>query len=235
MLSAIARLFVDRVAYPAVRRLRWRLGDVTVEGLVQHRARMRSAEYVEANMPTAMMFSDVAKFRSYAFLKRAPGGLNLEFGVRAGAGVNLFASLTSEVVFGFDSFLGLKEDWGGALDSPAGRFSRGGRLPKVRSNVRLVKGWFHETLPGFLEQHSSFVSFANVDSDTYEAAVSVLESIGGRLRIGSILIFDEYLGIPGWEHCEFRAWQEFVARSGMTYKYLAVSDNRVALVITGAG
>jgi hypothetical protein len=232
VLSAIARGFVDRIAWPAVRRLRWRLGETTVDGLVQQRARERSAAYVEAHMPTAMIFSDAERFRAWAFSKRPSGGLILEFGVRQGAGVNLFASLTSEPVFGFDSFEGLKEDWGGALDSPAGRFTQQGRLPRVRPNVTLVKGWFHETLPGFLAEHPGAVSFVNVDSDTYEAAATVLSAIGPRLRAGSVILFDEYLGIPGWEQCEFRAWQEFVAGAGAAYQYLAFSDNRVALAVT---
>jgi hypothetical protein len=32
-----------------------------------------------------------------------------------------------------------------------GSFSRNGNFPKVNSNVELIKGWFHETLPNFIK------------------------------------------------------------------------------------
>ena len=52
-------------------------------------------------------------------------------------------------LYGFDSFKGLPEkqrDW-----YDKGSFNRNGNLPKVNSNVKLIKGWFNETLMKFIQ------------------------------------------------------------------------------------
>jgi hypothetical protein len=48
-------------------------------------------------------------------------------------------------------------------------------------------------------------------------------------------VFDEYFNYPGWEQHEHRAWQEFVARSKIRFKYVAYTCNneQVAVVVTG--
>jgi len=184
-------------------------------------------------MRGVMIFSDPASFRTYAFNKRTLQGLNLEFGVRTGTGVNLFASLTTDRIYGFDSFVGLKEDWPGAIDAPAGKFTQKGKLPSVKGNVSLVKGWFDETLPAFLEDHTDLISFVNVDCDTYESTNVILNLCVDRFSEGTVIIFDEYIGFPDWERGEFLAWKEFIGKHGVSYKYISFSDNRVAIIITG--
>jgi hypothetical protein len=104
-------------------------------------------------------------------------------------------------------------------------------LPEVAPNVSLVKGWFNETLPRFLADHPEPVAFMHVDSVTYEAARTVLDLTGDRLKRGAVVVFDEYFGARGWRLGEFKAWQEFVAARGLTYEYLAFSDQAVAVVI----
>jgi hypothetical protein len=41
------------------------------------------------------------------------------------------------------------------------------------------------------------------------------------IRVGTIIIFDEYFNHPGWQEGEFRAFQEFVSNRNIVYKYLA--------------
>jgi hypothetical protein len=71
------------------------------------------------------------------------------------------------MVYGFDSFEGLPEDWAiGVMNGKedTDRFIRGktfdlrGNLPVVRPNVRLLKGWFDKTLPEFLDGTAKFVN-----------------------------------------------------------------------------
>jgi hypothetical protein len=47
-------------------------------------------------------------------------------------------------------------------------------------------------------------------------------------------VFDEYFNYPGWQQHEFKAWQEFVAASGLSYEYLGLVRNnqQVAVRIT---
>jgi hypothetical protein len=90
-------------------------------------------------------------------------------------GEDLVAHVRSIVgSFGFDSFEGLKEVWRGN-QLGKGAFDRGGRMPRVESNVTLVKGWFDQTLPNFLAQHPGPAVYLHIDSDTFEAALVVDE------------------------------------------------------------
>ena len=229
MLDRLAKKIVDALIIPASRRKRFALGDTTVVGAMQRQSVEESAEYARRNMVTAMLFERTNDFRAHAFSKRKPQGLILEFGVFQGLGVNLFASLTTDPVHGFDSFEGLQEDWGGSLGAVKGFFDVKGVLPKVRSNVTLHKGWFNETLPGFLAAHPEEVSFVNFDADTYESTKYLLDALADRIRPGAILLFDEYFGFRGWREGEYRAWQEYVAERGVKFTYLAICEGRIAV------
>jgi hypothetical protein len=38
-----------------------------------------------------------------------------------------------------------------------------------------------------------------------------------------VILFDEYYNFPRWQEHEFKAFQEFVAKSGVEYEYIAYS------------
>jgi hypothetical protein len=199
---------------------------------VHMRAVEDSVDYIEENMQRAMHFNFREDFWNYAFGQRKVEGLILEFGVWQAFSTNFFAKLApNERVYGFDSFEGLQEDWAGN-DRPKGYFSLGGKLPKVRDNVTLVKGFFNDSLPEFLRvQRNTPVSFIHFDADTYEATRTVFNLLQGRLMDGTVVIFDEYLGYRGWRLGEWKAWQEFVKENGIEYQYLAFSEKQVAIKI----
>jgi hypothetical protein len=148
-------------------------------------------------------------------------GLYLEFGVYKGDSINHFAELTPDVTWhGFDSFEGLPEAW--TLGAKAGAFSIGGNLPPVRGNVRLTKGFFEQTLPGFVAQHrSEKIALLHVDCDLYSSTVTILEQVGDMLVPGTIIIFDELINYHGWEEGEFKAFTEFVAARKLAFEYVA--------------
>jgi hypothetical protein len=161
-------------------------------------------------------------------------GLVCEFGVFEGASINhIAARVPHRAVFGFDSFEGLPEHWRESFGP--GMFTTGGRLPEVRPNVRLLKGWFDETLPPFVARHPGPVALLHVDCDLYSSTKCVLEHLGGSLVPGSVVVFDEYFNYPGWERHEFRAFSEFVAARRLRYEYLAYNrlHEQVAVRVTG--
>ena len=159
-------------------------------------------------------------------------GIIAEFGVFKGKSINFFATKCPNArVFGFDSFLGLEEDWGGWI-LPAGYFSTNGVLPKCASNVKLNKGWFVDTVPIFKnELQDEVISFLHIDSDTYKPAKYVLNALADNLKRGSIIVFDEYFGYTGWRLHEFKAFQEFVLEHNVEYKYIAYTGEQVAVEI----
>lgn len=144
-------------------------------------------------------------------------GLWLEFGVFEGDSLNYIAGRVDFLVYGFDSFEGLPSRWG--LQYKQGAFSTGGHLPEIRPNVRLVKGWFKDSLPAFLEgQSAAPVAFAHVDSDLYESARVVLFTLGDRIGPGTILLFDEFCGMQPDD--ESRAFREFERKNRLRFRYV---------------
>jgi hypothetical protein len=61
----------------------------------------------------------------------------------------------------------------------------------------------------------------------------VFEALDGRIVSGTVIVLRQYFNFPGWEGQQFRAFQDFVARSGRTYRYLAFTPTAftVSLVI----
>ena len=197
---------------------------------VSRRIACSSADYIEANMISSIIFNQRELLWNYIFNHSANEGLILEFGVSEGKSINCFSKLTNQTIYGFDSFEGLKEDWEGS-GLLKGHFSRGGKLPKVAKNVKLIKGWFNETVPDFLIKETGPIKIVHIDGDTYYAAKTVLELITPRLITGSIVIFDEYFGYLGWKIGEYKAFQEIVKNKNINYKYIGFSENSVAVQI----
>jgi len=150
---------------------------------------------------------------------------------------------------GFDSFEGLPEDWIngqiGTDDKPfhrKGAFDTGGESPNVEHlrnhmkireqpqqqpqplHVQFHKGWFHESLPQFLDEtdHGDEpVAFVHADADLYTSTITVLDILCSRtlLRKGSILVFDEFWNYKNWENGEYKAWLEIVDKFDLQYEY----------------
>lgn len=180
------------------------------------KAALDSAEYCNQHMSKALSFKTKFDLLTRAMTISPPGGLILEFGVASGNTINHIARQTQALVYGFDSFEGLPEDW--RTGYSAGRYAQ--NRPTLESNIRLIEGLFDDTLPGFVANHSGdFVSLAHIDCDLYTSTKTVLEGIKELLRPGSILVFDEYFNYPGWQHHEFKALRQFCSENGVSYTY----------------
>lgn len=153
-----------------------------------------------------------------------------EFGVYKGKSINFFASKCNQQIFGFDSFVGLKEVWKGGNQIKGG-FNIDGKLPNCKKNVTLIKGWFDETIPTFLTKNKDFFSFIHIDCDTYESTSIVFNLIQNRIKSGTIIVFDNYFGQPGWEINDFKAFREFVLKNEIKYYYFGFSLTTVAVCI----
>ena len=195
------------------------------------RATKEAADLVTSDMPTAQFCND--KLTHLEFLmKGVHQGLILEFGVYKGTTINHLAKLCPDrEIYGFDSFEGLPEDWVGNRYSRR-NFDRKGMAPKVLSNVKLVKGLFDATLPGFLEEHQGPIAFLHIDCDIYSSTDTVLRATENRLVEGSIIAFDEFFNYHGWRLHEYKAFNEFIERTGYSFEYLGFSGTEVSVRIT---
>jgi len=195
-------------------------------------AKKEAVEYIIANMPEAMVLADRDELMKFAFGQAPREGLVVEFGVANGASLRHLAGLTSRRVHGFDSFGGLPEDWSGTREK-TGAFTQRGKLPKVPANVTLHPGWFNETLPGFVAANPGPAAFIHVDCDIYSSTVTIFEALRERIGRGTVILFDEYFNYPGWRAHEYKAFQEFIASTGLAYEYIGVSAEKghVAVII----
>jgi methyltransferase family protein len=186
----------------------------------QRRAADEAAEFVDRYLPQIQSFRDRFEVLEHSLGQVDPGiqGLYCEFGVATGTTINFIANHVRGEIHGFDSFEGLPETWRDGFSK--GRFSQSG-LPAVRANVRLYKGWFHESLPGFLKDHPGPAAFLHMDADLYSSTKTVLDLLEDRIVPGTVIVFDEYFNYPGWRQGEYRAFQEFVDARGVKFDYLA--------------
>lgn len=132
-----------------------------------------------------------------------PEGTAVEFGVADGTSLAMIANHMP--VVGFDSFLGLPEQW---CEFPAG--SRACAVPQVEG-ARIVIGWFAETLPEFNFGALGPIGLVHFDADLYSSTVTILENIGPYLESGTICVFDEWhRAHPENDSHEPRAWREYL-------------------------
>ena len=204
-----------------------------IEGELQRRALADTVDYIQQHLMQVDSVESNLDVLTLG-LKQVgnQGGLYLEFGVFSGNTINHIAGQVDKPVYGFDSFEGLPERWRDSLG--AGHF-KVNALPEVRSNVTLVKGWFDKTLPDYLKTHPGHVAFLHVDCDLYSSTRTIFDCLAPRIRPGTVIVFDEYFGYPGWREGEFKAFQELIAREGMKFEYLNYNrkGEQVCLKITG--
>lgn len=119
----------------------------------------------------------------------------LEFGVYKGESINQIATLNehpSSVFIGFDTFEGVDVDW---VNHDMRAFDVGGTLPATHDpRIKLVKGFFQDTLPGVLadlEPHDQAVIM--YDADLYSSTLYTLASVDPVMNT-YYAIFDEFHG-----------------------------------------
>ena len=164
-------------------------------------------------------------------LKHKPNTLWLEFGVFSGRSINYISQFTQDTVYGFDSFEGLPEKWRDGFDK--GMFNQNGSMPQVNTNVQLVKGWFNETLPGFIQAHNNKkISFLHLDADLYSSTKYILDTLKGYLDTDCIVVFDELVNYPGFdgETGELRAWYEFITENKVDYEWIGMNGTPTGLL-----
>jgi predicted O-methyltransferase YrrM len=199
------------------------LNDLGFE--LQLDAKREALAYLRAQMASAMMARDRFELLRFAVRQIRHQGLVLEFGVEKGASLTTLANAYKGEVHGFDSFRGLPEDWTGTYEE-RGKFSMGGRLPKVPDNAKLHVGWFDKTLPEFLATTPDDVALLHVDCDIYSSTKTIFEGLGPRIKPGTVIVFDEYFNYPAWRHHEYKAFQEFVAAGNRRYSYIGFSSEK---------
>lgn len=183
-------------------------------------------------------------YLTYCIGQVAIPGLWLEFGVGSGKSLSFIAQQRPhQTVYGFDSFMGLPEDW--ALSPQRiytkNTYSRGGIAPALTAgNTELVIGLFADTLEAFCAAHTDHCAFIHIDCDLYSSTMVVLDELfsAGKIIPGTVILFDEFYNYPNYKDYEYRAFEDFIRSTGVHYRWLAHTEspvewngNQAALVI----
>jgi hypothetical protein len=199
--------------------------------LLRKRAAVQSFRFVADHMPGALSFYTSRQVLAYSLAQARLRGLILEFGVFKGGTIRYIANLLPDrKVHGFDSFEGLPSAWEGT-GHEQGAFHAGGRLPRVPSNVTLHRGFFDATLPAWEQRYPDPIAFIHVDCDIYASTKTIFDVLESRIAPGFVIVFDEYFGYPGWMQGEHKAFEEFIAKTGRTFRYLCHAYHQVAVQI----
>lgn len=116
-------------------------------------------------------------------------------------------------IYACDSFLGLPDAY---ENLPAGNFAT--RVPRL-TGVRIVEGFFEQSLTPALACEVGRVSLAHFDADLHSSTACALSWVTPLLQPGSLLLFDEFLGD---DPAEERAFLEWSQRTGVRTAMVAM-------------
>ena len=229
------------------------IGDAIEEFFIKNLSKMRSdimhpylgvrmnayidtVSYIQQNMKEAIVCKDRNDIITKSLKSSKSEGLVLELGVYKGATINHIASVLNnigrkdKIIYGFDSFEGLAEDWKGTRTR---KFQlKLFKKPKFKNKIKIIEGWFKDSLPIFVEGLNESISFLHIDCDIYESTRDVFANLAEKIEKGTIIVFDEYFNYPFWQNHEYKAFKEFVDEYSVEYKYLFYAHSQVAVVIT---
>ena len=226
----------------------------SIIGYIQNNLRVKT----ESNSPIDFYFEEVSKesyeffkkhivecsnfnkdedIRSFCIQKALSNSKNnflfCEFGVFKGHSIKLFSKFLldkNKIIYGFDSFAGLEEEWISSDYNPVGKFSLNQKKPKLPKNVKIVQGRVEDTIETFLKDNSgNKIIFSHMDMDNYNPTKYTLEKIKPFLTQGSIVLFDEFYGFQGWKNHEFKALTEVFDEK--EYKYIAFGSRQACIEI----
>lgn len=181
---------------------------------------IKSIIFILQDLSKASKFENRKDLFRYSISEVNLDGMFLEFGVFNGETIKFISAVVPDkLIFGFDSFEGMPEKWG---DIPKGYYKLN-ELPIVRNNVKLVKGYFQNTLQTFLEEHLEKVAFIHIDAVLYSSTKYILDILAqnNRLQNGMVIQFDEFYYYPEWWiEGEYKAFKEIVNEYNVKFRYL---------------
>ena len=159
-------------------------------------------------------------------------GYVCEFGVLKGSTLSIISKhFDPLIVYGFDSFEGLPEAWH-LTDNNV--FEKGrmalSELPKVEPNVELVKGWYDNTVPVWMETHKKPIRFIHVDCDLYKSTTTILFYLNKQIVPGTVIQFDDFYNwydpsdYTKWKEGEYAALGDWISKYDRKFEIIGRSN-----------
>ena len=218
VLTVKIKEFIKQILY------RFILKQKNINFQLNKKSQNPTALYVRENMSETEKFKSKFKILDYAIKNiTIEDGSILEFGVYKGGTINYIAhKMPNSIIYGFDSFKGLPEDWRKGFKK--GKFNCFKKLPKVRKNIKLYSGWFEDTIPKYIKENNNIISYMHIDCDLYSSTKLIFDHLTNFILSGTIIVFDEYFNYSGFENGEYLAFKEFIKRNDLDYVYLAYNS-----------
>lgn len=182
-------------------------------------------------LPTRTFAEDEDRWYSYKLTSLYEGvgevtlsGDYLQLGVYKGHCARFLAGLIppERTLYLLDSFEGLPEDWMGPWKK--GAFSLAGdEIPTFDApNVKVVPGWFRDTVAGLAEELDAPLAMIHADADLYSSTLEALSGLEPRIAPGTVIVFDEYFMQVGdrFQDDEHRALLDWCRIYGRDFEYL---------------
>lgn len=195
---------------------------------MQRRALEQTVDFVEEHLVKISSFKDKFELLEFSLNHCGTDGLFMEFGVYQGITINFISSKVHNTVYGFDSFEGLPEYW---RDGYSASHFKVEELPIVNGNVELIKGWFNQTLPQFVDSYSENCAFIHIDCDLYSSTKEIFEFLKEKIVKGTVIVFDEFFNYPGWRNGEYKAFMEYVEENDIRFQYIGYTSNSQQVAI----
>lgn len=150
----------------------------------------------------------------------------LEFGVFEGETIKYWSEINGNAqsrYHGFDTFTGVPVVWESFTDvTLMNKFDVNGKIPRIEDGrVSFSKGYFQETLPGFLKTFEpSLPLVIHNDSDIYSSTMYMLTRCNDILVPGTIIIFDEFSSMLH----EFRALEDYCESYMRSYDVIGATN-----------
>lgn len=161
----------------------------------------------------------------------------VEFGTYYGHWIQVICELFERrgwerPVWGFDSFEGLPtpskevdpDCWTeGMYSAPFDEVKARLQVDK-RPWLKLVKGWFKQSLTVEPATSIGTIAYARIDGDLYESCVDCLKFLDGRLADGAVLVFDDWqFSTEIGEPRAFKEWLDAGASERYRFEYLEMN------------
>ncbi|HVG41199.1 MAG TPA: TylF/MycF/NovP-related O-methyltransferase [Chitinophagaceae bacterium] len=153
----------------------------------------------------------------------------LEFGVAGGYSFKWWLEKNKNEIsnfYGFDTFEGLPEDWGGF-----NKYSMSYKLESLDisdKRASFYKGLFQQTLIPFLENYENKnKKLIHLDADLFSSTIFTLSQLYRFLKPGDILLFDEF-AVP--QH-EFLAFKIFTESFYVDYEVIGAANNYLFVAV----
>lgn len=196
-----------------------------------------AVDFVDKYLKNAKELESDSAVLQYSLNAATLEGVYIELGVCTGKTINFIAALKpTQIIYGFDSFEGLPEDWqkgGKVISKGTFAYKQKDFVPPVLNNVKLYNGLFRDSLPVFVKMKikDAPIAFLHIDSDIYSSAHEALEIFKNNIIPGTVIVFDEFYNYPNFEEHEYKAFHEFLRSAKLDAEYIAYNKNHEQVAI----